>query len=819
MGSVWLAFRATARLRWRALVGLALLLGVVGGVVLTAAAGARRTDTAYPRLLQRSHAADVLVVPGCVGLGGFDAALRRLPQVASLWTGVVYELALPARDGVSQTRLDAVASPDGAMGFSTDRVTVVAGQLFNPNDPRAVMIDRQLAAQEHLRPGSTLRLLGVPSTPKTCPPASGAPGPQRPAPLAFKVSAVVGFDDLVVPGPGLSGAPRVLLSPAFWRDGTGQRFGPGDYAGVRLRPGASLASFVRRSALLARRYRAGPLSIVNQGPQTAATERAIRPEAVTLAAFAALSGLIALAAAAQLLSRQIVLDSAEFPILRALGMSRRRLVALSLALAGAVTVPGACVAVAVAIAASPLMPIGPARLAEPSPGVEVNVAILGAGLAATALLPLLLVAPIAWRVATRAPGAPGGTEPTIAVPASRLGSVLGAAGLVTGAIGVRLAFEPGRGRTAVPVRSALAATTVAVAAVTAAVIFGVSLIGLISNPHRYGQNWALEIDLQLSGVPAQKVHVLAAQPGVRGYAAGDYGQVSVDGQTIPAIGIDPLRGRGFVTLLAGKEPAGPGQIVLGERTLRALRLHVGQTVPVSVNGRTRAMRIAGTAVFALFSQATSAATDLGTGAAVAASVLSEPDPPFCAGRSTCYNFFLVRYQPGTDLPAAAARLGAAVTKAGCPPGICLLVSDQRPSDIRNYAGVRDTPVLLGVLLALLAVGTLTHVLLTSVRRRRRDLAVLKILGLRRSQVLSIVLWQSSALATVALILGLPLGIVAGRWSWALFAGSVGVSGTAVLPVLIVLAAIPVTLLLAAAIAAGPGWAAARLRPAVILRSE
>ena len=29
---------------------LALLLGLVGGVMLTAAAGARRTDTAYPRL-------------------------------------------------------------------------------------------------------------------------------------------------------------------------------------------------------------------------------------------------------------------------------------------------------------------------------------------------------------------------------------------------------------------------------------------------------------------------------------------------------------------------------------------------------------------------------------------------------------------------------------------------------------------------------------------------------------------------------------------------------------------------------------------------
>jgi hypothetical protein len=49
MAPVWFALRAGTRRRWQALVSLALLLGLAGGVVLTAAAGARRTDTAYPR--------------------------------------------------------------------------------------------------------------------------------------------------------------------------------------------------------------------------------------------------------------------------------------------------------------------------------------------------------------------------------------------------------------------------------------------------------------------------------------------------------------------------------------------------------------------------------------------------------------------------------------------------------------------------------------------------------------------------------------------------------------------------------------------------
>ena len=61
MGAVWLRLRAELRQQWRAWLALAVLLGVIGGIALTAAAGARRTDTAYPRFLRQSNAADLLV--------------------------------------------------------------------------------------------------------------------------------------------------------------------------------------------------------------------------------------------------------------------------------------------------------------------------------------------------------------------------------------------------------------------------------------------------------------------------------------------------------------------------------------------------------------------------------------------------------------------------------------------------------------------------------------------------------------------------------------------------------------------------------------
>ena len=329
----------------------------------------------------------------------------------------------------------------------------------------------------------------------------------------------------------------------------------GNEAQVRLRPGATIGSLTRAATALAKRYpdTSGQVLTVSQAEQVAATERAIRPEAIALAAFAALTGLIAFAVIGQLLHRQLALDSAEFPVLRAIGATRASLVGLSLARLALVTVAGGVLAVAVAIAASPLMPIGPARLAEPHPGAEVNLAILAAGFAAIALLPLVLLARAARRAASQAVGPLGVAEPAQSGRRSRIGGALARSGSVTGGVGVAMAFEPGHGRTAVPVRSALAGCVIAVAAVCAAVVFGTSLVGLVSTPHNYGQNWDAQLDLGFGGVPgAFGAPVIAAERAVTGYASGNYGQLVIGGQIVPAIGLDQPSGGGYLTRLAGR---------------------------------------------------------------------------------------------------------------------------------------------------------------------------------------------------------------------------------------------------------------------------
>jgi len=78
MAVVWFRLRAVGRQRWRAWLALALLVGLGGGIVLGALAGARRTDSAYGRFLKEVNAFDV-------ALAGVDLeAVRRLPQVADV---------------------------------------------------------------------------------------------------------------------------------------------------------------------------------------------------------------------------------------------------------------------------------------------------------------------------------------------------------------------------------------------------------------------------------------------------------------------------------------------------------------------------------------------------------------------------------------------------------------------------------------------------------------------------------------------------------------------------------------------------------------
>ena len=75
--------RASGRRRWPALVGIALLLGLTGGLSMFAIAGARRTQSAYPRFLRSTNPSTMVVDVGGLDTGGHAAldAIAHLPHV------------------------------------------------------------------------------------------------------------------------------------------------------------------------------------------------------------------------------------------------------------------------------------------------------------------------------------------------------------------------------------------------------------------------------------------------------------------------------------------------------------------------------------------------------------------------------------------------------------------------------------------------------------------------------------------------------------------------------------------------------------------
>ena len=108
---------------------------------------------------------------------------------------------------------------------------------------------------------------------------------------------------------------------------------------------------------------------------------------------------------------------------------------------------------------------------------------------------------------------------------------------VTAATGARFALEPGRGRTAVPVRSALAGTALSVLTVVAAFTFGASLLHLVHTPRLYGQTWDVAVEFQFGSVtPRAAERVLRATPGVSGWSFGSHATIGIDRGVVPAMG-------------------------------------------------------------------------------------------------------------------------------------------------------------------------------------------------------------------------------------------------------------------------------------------
>ena len=786
MTVAWVFLRAELRRRWRTWLSVALLAAAFAGVTTAAAAGARRTDSAYPRLLAWSKAPHMLVVSGySPSLAPFPrAALSRMPQVTAV--GYVREIGL-----VAPHDINLLAPEDNRIPGSLWKRKVVAGRLADPGRSDEVNVSFVVAQARHLRPGDTLRVVL-----KTR---------GKPVPFAFRVAgieaAAAEFPPQTDTGPG-----HVWATSAFWRTHRTEVSETFPQAALRLRHGSADVTAVQRELTrLAHGKIPGGTPLA---PQSANTEHSIHLQAVALWLLAGILGAIGVLVLGQILARLSFTESSDYAALRALGTSRGQLMAIGAGRAAAIGTAAAGLTVALAFALSPLLPVGLAGVAEPHPGLDADGWVLAIGGLGTVLVTVACAVPSAWRAAA-SDFAPG-TVPVRHARSRPIISLARGIGSAPQMIGVRLALQPGAGRTALPVRSTIAGAVIGVAALCAAIVFSASLSQLLATPRLYGVTWDAIIASTNIAQVTPVARIVARDPDVAAWSVGNSdAPVRVNGISVGGIAMSSGRGPSLMAApVEGRLPRGPGEIALGTRTLASAHTRVGATVLVSVPGqRPVRFRIVGTAVFPPLSDG----LGLGQGAALtvggARQVPGVPAVPLYT--------LLVRFRPGADPQIAMGTLTSKVARAG-PFDV---QGPATPTDLVNFGRVRNLPMLLGIALSGLALLTIAHLLITSVRRRRRDFAILRALGFTRGQVRRTAAWQAATLTAAALAIGIPAGAVSGRAAWLIFARHLGIVPAPDIPLPWFAALIPIALGLAVAIAALPGESAARAKPAHLLRSE
>ncbi len=142
-----------------------------------------------------------------------------------------------------------------------------------------------------------------------------------------------------------------------------------------------------------------------------------------------------------------------------------------------------------------------------------------------------------------------------------------------------------------------------------------------------------------------------------------------------------------------------------------------------------------------------------------------------------------------------------------------------PNNLVNFGQAVNFPLILGSVLIVFGVATLLHVLVVSVTRRRREVGLLKSLGFVRAQVAFTLSWQTTTVALIGIVIGVPAGVAIGRLVWRAFATDLGVVPVPVVTPWVILAIALGTLVVANLLAVGPALVAARTRPASLLRSE
>ena len=847
--------RTTLRHRWGGYLSLVVLVALIGGLGLGSLAAARRTQSSFSTFLVSTNPSD-LTISAYSGSGGagnpnydpaLTAAIARLPHVRHVAAAVEVTGAPLASDGSPRLGVTGEAYPVASINgllFSQDRVAVTQGRMASPNRPDEIVMAPQVAKQFGFHLGQVIPY-GFYSNAQQGLPGFGTRAVAPALRADLKLVGLASLNSEIVQDDVDTLPTFIPLTPAFARElltQKGEQFTGALVFGIQTKGGAATVPAVERSvsALIPTGVIATDHALV---PVVAKADRSLKPISIALGVFGGIALLAALLIAAQLMARRGRVDRSELGVLRALGASPSETVLDSLIGFEVSILVGSLLAAVVAVALSPLAPLGPVRPVDPSRGISFDWTVLGFGVMA---LVVLLSAVATLLAFTTAPHRTAVRPRMRSTAGARVVAYTAQAGLsAPGVVGVRMALEPGEGRSAVPVRSALLGSVLAVALIVTTLTFGNSLQTLVSRPSLYGWNWTYILQPVGAGggnVPQVTFALLKKDRYVAGYSGATYNDAELDGQNVPFL-VENVAAAVAPPILSGHGVDAPRQVVLGAATMAALHKHLGQYVTVTYGSPADApiwlpptrLQIVGTATFPAigFASTVSDHTSMGTGVlfsfqmlpkALAAAFNSGPSPVL-DGPSLA----LVRIRPGAPPAAATASLQrivaasdkvfAAATAAGTQGNQLMVQGVQRPAEIVNYKTIGLTPTYLVSGLALGAIVALALTLLASVRLRRRDLALLKTVGFVRWQLAAAVAWQSTVAAIVGIVVGIPLGIVTGRWLWVLFARQIYAVPYPTVSVRSIALVALGTLLLANVVAAVPARNAARTPTALMLRAE
>lgn len=784
---------------------VALVVGAAGG----AFAGARRSASSLDRLLEYNRPPHAQVSGG--DDGPIDvAAVTSLPQVSGWATGTYALLTAQGPGGGPFTSGDVNPFvPIAAGGDVPYRPYVVEGREPRPDDPHELALDEEAARRLGASIGDAVTLrLYTPDQMESLFDGGDFPPPEG-AVVETTVAGIVRHAFDVTPGRPEDveavqlASSEVYPTIAFWdRYGDGMAgYGDGtDGVEVRLEGGpAAVPAFEAQL----RELPGGETLVVEQANDAVAAvsdaRQAVRFEAAATALFGAVALVAGLALVGQALARQVRAELEDRDVLRAMGLSATDVAGAALLRMAAPVGVGCVAGFALAVASSSALPFGTARKAEIDPGVRIDLLPLVATAALAGALLLLWTHRSARRThRSPAPRTSLGLPGRLAATAARAGAPLP----VTFGLS-----QLGGHRGVTPVRSSLGSIATAMAAVVAIGVYATTADRFVERPEEHGWAWDVLVGDSDSEVLATRGdELLASEPGVRGFASiwgGSEDLVQAGDADLAVVGIDPLSGGTYVQLREGRPATDPGEVVLGWRSLAQLGAHIGDEVVLEGPAGRAGYTVVGSAVL---HQLVNDEFELAEGAVTSLGGLER-----LFGDQVQLDRFMVDLEAAGDRPAVLKAL-----RDHFGPTVATHVP---PLDVASLEGTRQLPLLLGAVIAVIGAGSLVHLLLVTVARRRLAFAVVRALGARPTHVTAAVASMATATVVGAAVVGVPVGVVAGRAAWRLLADGLGAGTVPVVPVTAVAAGALVIVVAANAIAAVPGARVRRSSPVDALRTE